>query len=121
MTKFATFLNVSCSQCGKEFGPGDHGFSHCDQHQPPEVWIAELIRAEYDQAPRDYRASDNWDDGADDIAKKITERFDAKIKAAVAAERDRCSDLCDEAVEKYADQYATMFMTLGDLINNPVE
>lgn len=27
------FENVSCSQCGKEFGPGDHGFSHCEDHE----------------------------------------------------------------------------------------
>lgn len=24
--------NVSCSQCGRDFGRGEHGFSHCDQH-----------------------------------------------------------------------------------------
>lgn len=30
MPKFeATF----CSQCGSAFGPGDSGFSHCDQHE----------------------------------------------------------------------------------------
>jgi hypothetical protein len=22
-----------CSNCGREFGPGDHGFSHCDSHE----------------------------------------------------------------------------------------
>ena len=21
-----------CSRCGQEFGPGDHGFSHCENH-----------------------------------------------------------------------------------------
>lgn len=26
------YAEVSCSQCGRGFGPGDHGFSHCDQH-----------------------------------------------------------------------------------------
>jgi len=26
------FDNVSCSQCGRSFGPGDHGFSHCQDH-----------------------------------------------------------------------------------------
>jgi hypothetical protein len=26
------FPNVSCSQCGKDFGPGNHGFSHCASH-----------------------------------------------------------------------------------------
>lgn len=28
------FPNVSCSNCGRDFGPGDHGFSHCWQHGP---------------------------------------------------------------------------------------
>ena len=23
---------VSCSQCGRDFGPGEHGFSHCSDH-----------------------------------------------------------------------------------------
>lgn len=27
------FENVSCSQCGGAFGPGEHGFSHCENHQ----------------------------------------------------------------------------------------
>lgn len=26
------FTNVFCSQCGKDFGPGDHGYSHCENH-----------------------------------------------------------------------------------------
>lgn len=27
------FQNTFCSQCGAEFGPGNHGFSHCENHQ----------------------------------------------------------------------------------------
>jgi hypothetical protein len=31
------FANVSCSQCGQDFGPGDSGFSHCADHaQTPQ-------------------------------------------------------------------------------------
>ena len=26
------FPMVSCSQCGGDFGPGNDGFSHCDNH-----------------------------------------------------------------------------------------
>jgi hypothetical protein len=26
------YQNISCSQCGQEFGPGDRGFSSCDNH-----------------------------------------------------------------------------------------
>jgi hypothetical protein len=29
----ARFENVSCSQCGKAFGPGDSGYSHCSDHK----------------------------------------------------------------------------------------
>jgi len=28
------FENVSCSQCGRDFGPGEHGFLHCADHSP---------------------------------------------------------------------------------------
>ena len=28
------FQETSCSQCGQTFGPGDHGYSHCEHHQP---------------------------------------------------------------------------------------
>lgn len=27
------FDNVFCSQCGMDFGPGNHGFSHCEDHK----------------------------------------------------------------------------------------
>lgn len=27
------FDNVFCSQCGQDFGPGDHGYSHCQDHR----------------------------------------------------------------------------------------
>lgn len=29
----AKFQTTYCSQCGQEFGAGDHGYSHCDNHQ----------------------------------------------------------------------------------------
>lgn len=39
------FDKVSCSQCGGEFGPGEHGYSHCSDH-----------RAEQERAARHYQA-----------------------------------------------------------------
>lgn len=27
------FERTACSQCHREFGPGDHGFSHCRNHR----------------------------------------------------------------------------------------
>ncbi len=29
------FPTTYCSQCGGEFGPGDHGYSHCEDHAKP--------------------------------------------------------------------------------------
>jgi hypothetical protein len=29
----AKFPETFCSSCGGEFGPGDSGYSHCDQHK----------------------------------------------------------------------------------------
>lgn len=31
------FEKTHCSQCGGEFGPGDHGYSHCSDHWSPGV------------------------------------------------------------------------------------
>jgi hypothetical protein len=35
--KAPRFPMVHCSQCGKGFGPGDSGFSHCKDHQHLKV------------------------------------------------------------------------------------
>lgn len=37
------FANVSCSQCGEDFGPGDHGFSSCEAHRPQRKIITTHI------------------------------------------------------------------------------
>ena len=29
----AKFARTACSQCGREFGPGDHGYSQCSSHR----------------------------------------------------------------------------------------
>lgn len=29
----AKFAETFCSQCGKEFGPGTNGYSHCEDHE----------------------------------------------------------------------------------------
>lgn len=31
------YQETSCSNCGCSFGPGDHGFSHCDSHKGKRV------------------------------------------------------------------------------------
>ena len=35
--KQSKFDNVSCSQCGRDFGPGDHGYSHCSDHRSKRI------------------------------------------------------------------------------------
>ncbi len=50
--KAPRFANVSCSQCGQDFGPGDHGFSHCEHHKQVEaVATEEQVRPSADATP----------------------------------------------------------------------
>lgn len=35
MGRTPRFAETFCSQCGKAFGPGDSGFSHCTDHRAP--------------------------------------------------------------------------------------
>ena len=32
------FKVTYCSQCGGEFGPGNHGYSHCTDHKAQSAW-----------------------------------------------------------------------------------
>lgn len=45
----AKFAETSCSQCGRGFGPGDHGYSHCADHRAAAVIdaISELMAAHH--------------------------------------------------------------------------
>ena len=36
------FPEVSCSQCGQSFGPGDSGFSHCRGHHQAATQAAPM-------------------------------------------------------------------------------
>lgn len=36
------FEKTFCSQCGGEFGPGEHGYSHCSDHKHPRGFDADL-------------------------------------------------------------------------------
>jgi hypothetical protein len=42
-TRKPRYANVSCSQCGGDFGPGDHGYSHCADHRLRTV-VREALR-----------------------------------------------------------------------------
>lgn len=39
------FQETFCSQCGGAFGPGDHGYSHCDSHR--EMRLTDEDRDEF--------------------------------------------------------------------------
>ena len=49
------FWQVHCSQCGGTFGPGDSGYSHCEDHAGlspnntawslPAEWLADMAEA----------------------------------------------------------------------------
>jgi hypothetical protein len=56
------FEKTFCSQCGEEFGPGDSGFSHCDQHAG---------KLDADDLRNQIRRSDEWSPGV----KKAMEHF----------------------------------------------
>lgn len=60
------FPDVSCSMCGRSFGPGNHGFSSCDEHNPP---LQELLSA--------FRTSDiDWyDTDAREVGRFIVQHF----------------------------------------------
>lgn len=41
------FQNVYCSQCGQGFGPGDSGFSHCQDHSA-SAWLTQTLPPPFD-------------------------------------------------------------------------
>jgi regulator of replication initiation timing len=43
------FAETFCSQCGGAFGPGDSGYSHCDQHLGGDPYANEARRWGYEQ------------------------------------------------------------------------
>ena len=39
------FPEISCSSCGRSFGPGNHGYSHCFNHEADAIIRAALSKA----------------------------------------------------------------------------
>jgi hypothetical protein len=44
LQKSPRFANTYCSQCGQNFGPGDSGFSHCEDHRLRDPNLRDAIR-----------------------------------------------------------------------------
>ncbi len=57
------FPTTSCSQCHQNTGPGDHGFSHCQDHLPS---LAELDEQRYLQVRR-AELREEYDSGLDAV------------------------------------------------------
>jgi hypothetical protein len=71
----ARFPETYCSQCGGQFGPGDHGYSHCENH-------AGLFNFDDDDGPG--------------YAAPCGRRFDTLGQLHRHIDRDHCRD-CDAA------------------------
>lgn len=48
------FAEVWCSQCGRSFGPGNHGFSHCADHAPAPPTPPQAPSADTPKPSADY-------------------------------------------------------------------
>ena len=56
------FASVYCSQCGREFGPGDHGFSACTEHNTDDREIISRLRSWADSYDEDLTtATQEWE------------------------------------------------------------
>jgi hypothetical protein len=96
------FAKTFCSQCGQEFGPGDHGFSHCSDHQGKIIGQSGILTPEARPFPDKLRSAakflrdchDNLDAReADVIARKLEE-------AAAELERARGADFHPDMLER---------------------
>lgn len=56
------FDKTWCSNCGREFGPGDHGYSHCDQHTPQKPEPSPSVEEERKRGRIPERGTDARDD-----------------------------------------------------------
>lgn len=83
------FPNTYCSQCGQEFGPGDHGFSMCRGHRTSNLEnlkiayerVGTIADCEFDQM----RTADaRFIEAAHDLMPRLLEAVET-LEAIVAA------------------------------------
>ena len=79
----ARFKKTYCSQCGCEFGPGNSGYSHCDDHRHEGV-----------TTPAEDEALEQWKRRAADAAKFIQMIFKLDAKNKEQAERIAIEKRC---------------------------
>ena len=107
------FADVSCSQCGASFGPGDSGYSHCADHREPTTLDA--IKAEI---------TETYDHGIPTAG--VVRRFQAQLWPVIAGwdyvvddcldhEKELCR-LVQLAIEEKDDDGADPEKKIGQLI-----
>ena len=74
------YEKTSCSQCGREFGPGEHGWSHCQDHPgyKRDELRAELVEMADDKGEIAYTSNtrDLLDNGeAAGLVKAVSGKF----------------------------------------------
>lgn len=109
------FLNVSCSQCGRDFGPGNFGFSHCDDHTGWSynlgiITAANFIDAKADAYDRNHGKTDPETgereypgDGLDYIS-ELREMAD-DIRRLKHTSANPAVDLAESSLVKNAERY----------------
>jgi hypothetical protein len=72
----ARFANVFCSQCGREFGPGDQGFSSCRDHG--------AIDGAYYWSVEETEAARSFANDPEDVARALVEGVRDDTARAIA-------------------------------------
>jgi hypothetical protein len=87
------FSKTFCSQCGQEFGPGDHGFSHCSEHQGKVIGQSGILTPEDRPFPDKLRSAaqflrdchDNLDAREAEVIARNLEEAAAELERARGA------------------------------------
>jgi hypothetical protein len=103
------FAKTFCSQCGQEFGPGDHGFSHCSDHQGKIMYSDGTMSSKTPNAVE----GNGEQDQLPPMPRFVSDEHDARYEFSVP--RTTYEDLRDEYVDLRAKAQA-----LQEQLNNRV-
>lgn len=71
---------VSCSQCGQDFGPGEHGFSHCEDHEG----MHPVKSIEETEKSPDHELEEKAPPGMEDLVMKLKKEYPGHPEKAFA-------------------------------------
>ncbi len=91
------FEKTYCSQCGKEFGPGDHGYSHCSDHKSDAKNEAACGASHSDAVlgveRTIWQEKHEIENARREKMREAMEEYDRTVyRPAMAKMRDRCSE-----------------------------